>query len=248
VNAADGTIAQQMEYDEFGRVLTDTNPGFQPFGFVGGLYDRDTGLVRFGARDYDPRTGRWTAKDPIGFAGGSANVYEYVNSSPVESVDPSGLSGTITIYSSHNSGSSAPIWDGHSWIVYTEDGGDRTSYGTFGFGVAAPRGLNQDWEISNWQTYAGRSTNDVVSRTRWIDDAHEAALRAIIDSYQKQGADAWQSQKTCSTFARDAWRSATGENPTVKKDGDNWPNPLTLMESLRKMNGGLDARVFRRSK
>jgi len=40
-----------MDYDEFGNVLLDTNPGFQPFGFAGGLSDQRTGLVRFGARD-----------------------------------------------------------------------------------------------------------------------------------------------------------------------------------------------------
>ncbi|HET8934091.1 MAG TPA: RHS repeat-associated core domain-containing protein [Polyangiales bacterium] len=48
---------------EFGVVLNDSNPGFQPFGFAGGLYDADTGLVRFGERDYDALTGRWTKKD-----------------------------------------------------------------------------------------------------------------------------------------------------------------------------------------
>ena len=46
-------------------VINDTNPGFQPFGFGGGLYDPDTGLVRFGVRDYNPATGRWLAKDPL---------------------------------------------------------------------------------------------------------------------------------------------------------------------------------------
>ena len=70
---------QQLEYDEFGVVTLDTNPGFQPFGFAGGLYDADTGLVRFGARDYDAVTGRWTAKDPIGSAGGSANLHQYAH-------------------------------------------------------------------------------------------------------------------------------------------------------------------------
>jgi RHS repeat-associated protein len=60
-------------------------------GFAGGHYDPDTGLVRFGARDYDPYTGRWTARDPILFAGGQSNLYAYVGSDPVNFVDPSGL-------------------------------------------------------------------------------------------------------------------------------------------------------------
>ena len=93
VNAATGTIVQQLDYDEFGVVLLDTNPGFQPFGFAGGLYDRDTGLIRFGARDYDPATGRWTAKDPILFAGGDSNLYGYVLGDPVNGWDPWGLCG-----------------------------------------------------------------------------------------------------------------------------------------------------------
>lgn len=91
VNATTGAIAQSLEYDAFGRVLSETGTGFQPFGFAGGLYDADTKLVRFGARDYDPGMGRWTNKDPIGFAGGDTNVYAYVGSDPVNRVDPSGL-------------------------------------------------------------------------------------------------------------------------------------------------------------
>jgi RHS repeat-associated protein len=91
INTDTGAVAQRLDYDEFGRVLLDTNPGFQPFGFAGGLYDRDTGFVRFGARDYDPATGRWTAKDPIRFAGGDANLYGYSLGDPINGVDPLGL-------------------------------------------------------------------------------------------------------------------------------------------------------------
>jgi len=88
VNTSTGTIVQRMDYDDWGKVILDTNPGFQPFGFAGGLYDRDTNLVRFGARDYDPETGRWTAKDPIKFAGGDSNLYGYVLGDPVNYLEP----------------------------------------------------------------------------------------------------------------------------------------------------------------
>ncbi len=94
VNIGDGTVAQRIDYDEFGNVLTDTNSGFQPFGFASGLYDPDTRLVRFGARDYDPETGRWTAKDPIRFNGGDTNLYGYLLGDPVNGVDVRGQQAT----------------------------------------------------------------------------------------------------------------------------------------------------------
>ena len=47
-------------------------------------YDGDGNLKqRFGYRDRDPETGRWTARDPIGFAGGDTNLYGYVLGDPV---------------------------------------------------------------------------------------------------------------------------------------------------------------------
>jgi len=90
VDAATGAVAQRMDYDEFGRVTLDTSPGFQPLGFAGGIHDPDTGLVRFGARDYDAETGRWTAKDPLLFEGGDANLYAYVGGDPINRIDPTG--------------------------------------------------------------------------------------------------------------------------------------------------------------
>jgi RHS repeat-associated protein len=91
VDVATGTVVQQLDYDAFGNVVVDTNPGFQPFGFAGGLYDADTGLVRFGHRDYDAETGRWTAKDPLAFRAGDTNLYGYLFNDPINSADPSGL-------------------------------------------------------------------------------------------------------------------------------------------------------------
>ena len=92
VTDASGNVVKQIDYDSFGNILSDSNSSFTvPFGFAGGLHDRDTGLVRFGYRDYDPDTGRWTAKDPIGFAGGDTDLFGYVQNDPVNFVDPLGL-------------------------------------------------------------------------------------------------------------------------------------------------------------
>ena len=95
INTQNGSVAQRIDYDVWGTITADSNPGFQPFGYAGGLYDKDTGLTRFGARDYDPKTGRWTAKDPILFAGGDTNLFAYVNNDPVNWVDPTGLVGVF---------------------------------------------------------------------------------------------------------------------------------------------------------
>jgi len=91
VNTATGEVVSRVDYDAWGRELPSTNRDFQPFGFAGGLYDAETGFVRFGARDYDAVVGRWTTKDPIGFAGGSSNLYQYVEADPMNRRDTHGL-------------------------------------------------------------------------------------------------------------------------------------------------------------
>jgi RHS repeat-associated protein len=90
VKVGDGSVAQRIDYDEWGVVANDSAPGLQPFGFAGGLYDSDTKLVRFGAREYDAETGRWTAKDPILWKGKQANLYAYVGNDPVNRIDLTG--------------------------------------------------------------------------------------------------------------------------------------------------------------
>ena len=90
VDCESGEVAQRMRHDAFGRVLEDNAQRFQPFGFSGGIYDPDTGWIRFGARDYDPFTARWTAPDPVLFEGSRFNLYEYAESDPVNLIDRTG--------------------------------------------------------------------------------------------------------------------------------------------------------------
>jgi RHS repeat-associated protein len=97
VNTSTGAIAERIDYDEFGNIAAGTGPGTGtvsiPFGFAGGIYDPDSGLTRFGSRDYDASVGRWTNKDPARFVGGM-NVYAYASNDPVNRTDPRGRDGT----------------------------------------------------------------------------------------------------------------------------------------------------------
>ncbi|BCW93858.1 MAG: hypothetical protein KatS3mg007_1752 [Thermoanaerobaculum sp.] len=90
IDTQTGEIVQEMHYDAWGNVVFDSNPGFQPFGFAGGLYDPHTKLVRFGARDYDSQIGRWTSKDPFGISSREPNVYQYALGDPLMNYDPFG--------------------------------------------------------------------------------------------------------------------------------------------------------------
>jgi RHS repeat-associated protein len=98
INTTSSAVAEAIDYDEFGNVLSDTAAGFQPFGFAGGLRDTDTGLVRFGARDYDMRVGRWTTKDPISFRGGDFDLYNYAMGDPLNLLDANGRETCVAIW------------------------------------------------------------------------------------------------------------------------------------------------------
>jgi RHS repeat-associated protein len=92
VDTHTGDVMQRTDYDEFGYIIDeDLAENWTPvlFGYAGGLQDRDTGFIRFGARDYDPVVGRWTSKEPLGF-NGSSNFYTYANNDPVNKVDIDG--------------------------------------------------------------------------------------------------------------------------------------------------------------
>ncbi len=91
VEVTKGRIEEEFAFDEFGIPdRHNDDKSILPFGFAGGLYDQDTKLFHFGARDYDPEVGRWTSKDPILFDGGDTNLYGYVLQDPVNFIDPTG--------------------------------------------------------------------------------------------------------------------------------------------------------------
>jgi len=86
------TIANHIVYDSFGNRISETNAAVDTlFGYTGREWDSDIDLQHNRARWYDPATGNWISKDPIGFAAGDANLYRYVRNEATMRVDPSGL-------------------------------------------------------------------------------------------------------------------------------------------------------------
>ena len=91
---AGGAVIKRVDYDAFGNVVLDTAPALDlPFGFAGGMSDPDHELIRFGARDYQPSVGCWTAKDPILLAGG-ISLRRYCANDPLNRADRVGLEET----------------------------------------------------------------------------------------------------------------------------------------------------------
>jgi RHS repeat-associated protein len=135
-------------------VVKDGNPYLRsPLGFAGGLHDGDTGLVRFGWRDYDPDTGRFTAQDPIGNAGGDPDWYGYCLDDPVNGRDPEGLDtrglgGGVSL-----SGFGGSV--GGSVMVSEDDEGQRVLEGSFDYGASS------DWGVSATTTYQHSNANSV---------------------------------------------------------------------------------------
>ena len=103
-----GNVIKEILYDPFGGIIRDTNPGLRiPIGFAGGLHDRDLGFVRFGWRDYDTFTSRWTAPDPMGDAGGDPDWYGYCLDDPVNANDPNGLFAFLLPFAAGMAGATA---------------------------------------------------------------------------------------------------------------------------------------------
>ncbi|WP_420797632.1 RHS repeat-associated core domain-containing protein [Candidatus Sororendozoicomonas aggregata] len=101
VSNGKGEIVASNEYDHWGNITASTGTTPQ-FGYTGREPDA-TGLVYYRNRYYDPQIGRFTQLDPKGFIDG-VNRYAYVMNSPVNYVDPWGLSASNPIFNFDSGG------------------------------------------------------------------------------------------------------------------------------------------------
>ena len=90
--SAGPSVNGAYEYGPFGEPIrvTGSMGKANPFRWSTKFTDDETDLVYFGRRYYNPSTGRWLSRDPIGEQGGP-NLYGFVGNDGVNAIDALGL-------------------------------------------------------------------------------------------------------------------------------------------------------------
>jgi RHS repeat-associated protein len=153
------TVVQTYRYDAYGNVLTELNQGFEnPYAFTGRVWEKDNGLYYYRTRFYDPKTGRFLSRDPLGFLTGTY-LYGYVNNNPVNAIDPLGLWNIIIGGGVSLAGGMGCEGSGGIVISFWER---KFDIGVFG-SVGASGGLNVSGDLFAGWVKGG--TNDLAGTT-----------------------------------------------------------------------------------
>lgn len=113
-----GRVVWAASYEPFGRASVMTSPATNAptidlaLRLPGQIEDAETGLHYNWHRYYDPETGRYVTRDPVGLKGG-VNAYSYGDASPVMVSDPRGL---VAVPIAGNW--CGPGWTGGRWGPY----------------------------------------------------------------------------------------------------------------------------------
>lgn len=114
IRRQNGTVAASYGYSPFGQLLYQTNTYNQPFRFSTKLHHAPSGFVFFGARWYDPATGRFLSRDPIAENGG-LNLYQAFAANPINNIDPDGRVVETIVDVASIGWSAVDLWRNPSW-------------------------------------------------------------------------------------------------------------------------------------
>jgi len=86
-----GAVSATYEYGAFGEVIrsSGTMAKINPLRFSTKYQDDESDMLYYGYRYYNPSTGRWLSRDPIGENGG-LNIYAFVGNGPLDATDSLG--------------------------------------------------------------------------------------------------------------------------------------------------------------
>jgi RHS repeat-associated protein len=99
-----GNIKERYAYSAYGELTITDGSGTvrsataegNRYTYTGREWDEDAELYHYRARVYDPLSGRFSSRDPIGYEGSPWNLYAYVASDPTNGVDPTGMYNPLT--------------------------------------------------------------------------------------------------------------------------------------------------------
>jgi len=184
-----GSVVESYEYVAWGstRVFDASNTELTAsaygnrYCFQGRENDWSTGLIYFRARWYNPETGRWLSKDPIGISGGlnpgGLNQYVFCGNNPINAVDPSGLADVSLV----------PSTDGryNESVNYIESGGSGfVTVNTHGGSNGDGNSIMMDNGNGGWTTGSGADVAAAIQNgsSTYTYSAGDIPILFICDS------------------------------------------------------------------
>ena len=165
-----GTQQAAYTYDPYGNITSSsgTEASANPLQYETGYADV-TGYAHFGARYQNPTLGAWTQLDPSGQSPG----YNYAGSNPINSLDPTGLSPSLSdLANSCAKGAVTSVGIG------AIDGTDETGVGVLG-DAAAGCGYDVIGDFAN--EYLGSTVGTVFDDLGIAGDASDALKNVATD-------------------------------------------------------------------
>ena len=209
-----GNIVESYSYDAYGNTQVFNAEGAEiersaignRYAFQGREIDWETGLYYFRARWYDPETGRWLSKDPLGIAGG-LNLYEAFGNNAVNFIDPMGLERRLKTTT--------------FGLMFSGIGGGGV---TLGFGIA----INSDGSIQFFVSVGGGAGYDVSASVE-VGHGDQGMLNGesyntSAGGYGFQGTQSWDdkgnSMKSVSygVGTSSTWSGSGGASTTYSTD------------------------------
>jgi RHS repeat-associated protein len=138
-----GTVRARYGYTPYGERAKEAGDLDADFGYTAHYTHESSGIILAPYRGYDPITGRWLSRDPIGEKGG-VNLYQYVRNAPSEAIDPLGLD-TYLCNRQIGGDRVKPRWNDWSHTFAFTTNPDGTVKHTYSWGNKAnSRGWNKD--------------------------------------------------------------------------------------------------------
>ncbi|MEM8572635.1 MAG: RHS repeat-associated core domain-containing protein [Pseudomonadota bacterium] len=215
---ATGAVEAAYEYDGYGAITQTLGELQQPYGYTGREYDAEIGLYFYRARHYDPTLGRFVQRDPIGFAGGSFNLFAYAGANPFVWSDPSRLAAAVECGAGRASGGPCGTQAGSASGVMS---------------AVATLARRLVHELATASTVAMSPPRDDNIKERSEDSPECKAARRELERAQQ--------------VSKDAGGSCT-RRTTFKKQRDNWKTPevqFMLFRRLMALHRVYSAREYR---